>query len=107
MRTCVHNGRMDTNHPGVSVDEDGIVLDADFLAARFSLTEARMQGLMARRMVQSRVERGEGEDVGRWRLTVRIGNRVWRGVVAEDGALQSESMGMSPTRSIDRPPRHP
>ncbi|SHJ11132.1 DUF6522 family protein [Aureimonas altamirensis] len=98
---------MDTKHPGVSVENDGIMLDADFLAARFSLTETQMRGLMARRLVQSRVERGEGEDLGRWRLTVRIGNRVWRGVVAADGALQSESMGLSPARSSDRSPQNP
>lgn len=98
---------MDTNDPGIAVEEDGIVLDAAFLATRFSLSEGRMRNLMARRMVQSRVERGEGEDDGRWRLTVRIGNRIWCGIVAADGALQSESMGLSPARPVNRPPRTP
>lgn len=91
----------------MAVEEDGIVLDAAFLAARFSISEAQMRGFMARRMVQSRVERGEGEDSGRWRLTIRIGNRIWRGIVSADGALQSETLGLSPARPVNRPGRTP
>jgi len=50
------------------------VLDAAALAGLFDLTEARLRSEMAAGRITSLVERGEGADAGRWRLTLR-----WRG----------------------------
>jgi len=71
------------------------LLDGALVAQRFGITAPRMRELMNRRMVQSRVEKGEGDDAGRWRLTLRLGNRVWRGVFTADGRLCDESIGVA------------
>jgi len=66
------------------------VLPAELLAAQFGWPAETLQGLMRRGLVASRVERGEGEDEGRFRLTVRCGNRRWRAVVEADGAVSDQ-----------------
>ncbi|CAH1661415.1 DUF6522 family protein [Chelatococcus asaccharovorans] len=71
------------------------LLDGALVAQRFGVTVTRMRELMRRRMVQSRVEKGEGEDAGHWRITLRLGNRVWRGVFTDDGQLSDETSGLA------------
>ncbi|MCO5093539.1 DUF6522 family protein [Bosea sp. (in: a-proteobacteria)] len=78
-------------------DADGsFVLDAGRLAVRFGWSEQELQALMRRGLVTSRVERGEGEDAGRWRLSVRCGNRRWQAVVLADGTLAEEELAFAP-----------
>lgn len=74
-------------------------LDAAFVARTFDLTTARVRVLMARGLFRSLVEKGEAEDAGNWRLTLRCGNRVWRGVVGSDGAIRQQSMGLVSSKS--------
>jgi hypothetical protein len=66
------------------------VLPAELLAERFGWPAETLQGLMRRGLVASRVERGEGEDEGRFRLSVRCGNRRWRAVVEADGKVSHQ-----------------
>ncbi|MHB2264558.1 DUF6522 family protein [Aliihoeflea sp. PC F10.4] len=59
-------------------------LDAALVAQGFGWSQHELQNHMRRGHVISRVERGEGEDEGRWRLSLRCGNRLWRAVVTQD-----------------------
>jgi len=69
------------------------VLDGALVAQRFGFSPERMRVVMDRGFVHSRVEKGEGEDAGRWRLTLRLGARVWQGVFTADGRLCEETTG--------------
>ena len=72
-------------------DEAGeFLLPADMLAARFGWPTQTLKDYMRRGLVASRVERGEGEDAGRWRLSVRCGNRRWQAVVEADGTVGAQ-----------------
>lgn len=62
-------------------------LDAAIVAQGFGWSQHELQAHMRRGHVTSRVERGEGEDEGRWRLSLRCGNRLWRAVVTQDGVM--------------------
>lgn len=88
------------------IREPQFVLDATVVASRFSIPENRLRAYMQRGQVFSRVEKGENEDAGRWRLTLRCGNRVWRGIFNADGKLCSESLhvaaGALPSRQQGR-----
>ena len=78
-------------------DADGsFVLDAARLAGRFGWSAEELRGLMRRGLVTSRVERGEAEDAGRWRLSVRCGNRCWQAVVLDDGTVVEEQLDFVP-----------
>ncbi|MDX3809705.1 DUF6522 family protein [Bosea thiooxidans] len=86
--------------------EPQFVLDATVVADRFSIPENRLRAYMQRGQVLSRVEKGENEDAGHWRLTLRCGNRIWRGIFNADGKLCSESLrvasGALPSRQQGR-----
>lgn len=75
--------------------DGSFLIDAAFIAGKFDMPVEEARGLMRRGLFRSRVEKGEGEDAGRWRLTVRCGNRVWQGIVSEDGTVRHESMGLA------------
>lgn len=78
-------------------DADGsFVLDATRLAKRFGWSAEELRELMRRGLVTSRVERGEGEDEGRWRLAVRCGNRRWQAIVLPDGTVADEQLDFLP-----------
>lgn len=74
----------------------GFTLDAGLLARQFGWPTETLRGYMSRNMVASTVERGEGDDEGRWRLTVRCGNRRWQAIVGPDGAVQSHQISYLP-----------
>jgi hypothetical protein len=40
------------------------------------------------------LERGEGKDAGTCRLSVKIGNRVWRAILNNEDRVASEEMNM-------------
>ena len=80
-------------------DADGsFVLDAPRLARRFGWSAEELRELMRRGLVTSRVERGEGEDIGRWRLSVLCGNRRWQAVIAADGTVAEEQLEFIPSQ---------
>ncbi|MFC5385005.1 DUF6522 family protein [Aquamicrobium segne] len=74
-------------------------LDAEFLAGHFDWPVEALRNYMRRGMVASTVERGEGEDEGRWRLSVRCGNRRWQAIVNETGAILSEQIEIVPLQA--------
>ncbi|NKN00627.1 MULTISPECIES: DUF6522 family protein [Rhizobium] len=78
------------------IDIGELTIDAAFLARRFAISPDALRRHMKLGLVRSLVERGEGEDAGRTRLTVRIGNRTWIAVIASDGAVVSERMAHAP-----------
>ncbi|MET3660404.1 DUF6522 family protein [Aquamicrobium ahrensii] len=86
--------------PVVARDTAGaFTLDADMLAGHFGWPPETLRDFMRRGMVASTVERGEGEDQGKWRLTVRCGNRRWQAIVEPDGAVVSEHVEFVPLRT--------
>ena len=82
-------------------DKGEFLLPADMLAARFGWPTQKLRDMMRRGLVASRVERGEGEDEGRWRLSVRCGNRRWQAVVEADGTVGAQRIDVLPSA----PPR--
>ncbi len=74
------------------IDIETCTIDAEFLSTRFGLPVDALRRQMQQGFVRSVVERGQGEDSGRTRLTVRIGNRSWIAVVADDGTRISERL---------------
>ncbi|PDS40594.1 hypothetical protein CO662_34380 [Rhizobium anhuiense] len=78
------------------IDIGELTIDAAFLAGRFALSPDALRRHMKRGLVRCVVERGEDEDAGRTRLSVRIGNRTWIAVIASDGAVVSERMAHAP-----------
>ena len=63
---------MDQQSSGtVSHSKDGFTVDAEFIAGKLGLSPEIFWREMKRGIVYGVVERGEGEDVGRVRLTFR------------------------------------
>jgi Family of unknown function (DUF6522) len=65
--------------------EDGFVLEAELVAGKLGLSPDAFWREMKRGIVYGVVERGEGEDAGRTRLTFRYRARSWS-VTMEDKA---------------------
>ena len=61
----------------VSYSEDEFTVDAEIVAAKLGLSPDLFWQEVKRGIVYSVVERGEGEDAGRVRLTFRYGARSW------------------------------
>lgn len=75
----------------VKLDQAGeFVLPADLLAERFGWPSNVLRDYMRRGLIVSRIERGQGEDLGRWRLSVRCGNRRWQAIIDGDGKISAE-----------------
>ncbi len=72
-------------------EQDGdVTLDPDELALAFNLSPAQFRRYLRQGLVTSRVERGEGDDLGRARITVRIGNRVWQAIVDAESIVHQD-----------------
>jgi len=69
----------------ITHSEDGFVIDAKLVAGKLGLSPDAFWQEMKRGVVYSVVERGEGEDTGRVRLTVRYRARSWS-ITLEDMA---------------------
>ena len=90
----------------LSRDDAGeFLLPAEMLAERFGWPTQTLRDYMRRGFVASRVERGEGDDAGRWRLTVRCGNRRWQAVVEADGTVGDERVEVIPSPRPVQSPR--
>ena len=68
----------------------GFTIPASHIAETFGWSPEIMREKMRRGLIRSVIERGEGCDEGRWRLSVRCGNRRWQAGVDEDGHLISQ-----------------
>ncbi len=77
--------------PPVTIDEDGVSVDAEILAAGFSLAPAEIPDLLRSGGITSRLERGEGEDAGRYRLTFFHGGRRFRLIIDGEGNILQRS----------------
>lgn len=81
----------------IDIDETGAVtLPAEMIADRFGWSPETLRTMMQRGLVTSQVERGEGEHLGSWRLSVRCGNRRWRAVVGLDGKIADQQLDFVP-----------
>jgi hypothetical protein len=67
----------DEEHPAKAItrSEDDFVVDAVLVAAKLGLSPAEFWREMQRGIVYGVVERGEGDDAGRTRLTFRYRSR--------------------------------
>ena len=70
---------------GVAFSEDGFVVEAELIAQKLGISPDAFWREMKRGIVYGVVERGEGDDVGRTRLTFRYRARSWS-VTLEDTA---------------------
>ncbi|MDO5631548.1 MAG: DUF6522 family protein [Paracoccus sp. (in: a-proteobacteria)] len=66
-------------------------VDAAIPAAAFDLTQTEFRDLMRAGQIATRCERGEGADVGRWRLLFQYGSRVCRLTVNDVGEILGQS----------------
>ncbi|MCC7274846.1 MAG: hypothetical protein IT561_19410 [Alphaproteobacteria bacterium] len=75
---------METNAPAtIAGSTDGPVVEAELVAAGLGLSAGAFWRAMKRGIVYGVVERGEGDDAGRTRLTFRYRARTWS-VTLED-----------------------
>ena len=74
----------------VTGPDGDFTLDAALVARGFGWTTPELREHMRRGLVTSRVERGEGEDAGTWRLSMQCGNRRWQAVVGRDGTITGQ-----------------
>lgn len=73
---------------GIGLEDGRYTVPAGLLAARFGIDEAALRAEMRAGRIVSLVERGEGEDAGRVRLTFRRGETLWAVVVEPDGRVR-------------------
>ena len=71
--------------PGISRPEGDFVVDAEVIAPKLGLPVQEFWRELKRGIVYSTVERREGKDAGRMRLTFRYRSRSWS-VALEDVA---------------------
>lgn len=73
-------------------DNNGdFVVPPEQLARRFGLSLEDLRLNIKRGLVRSRVETGQIEDAGTFRISVRIGNRIWLAIFDARGEMLSES----------------
>ena len=69
---------------------DDVILDPDELAREFQLAPDTLRRYLRMGLVARTVERGEGDDLGRTRITVRVGNRIWQAIADHGSLVQQE-----------------
>lgn len=92
----------------VERDADGnFTLESPEIASRFGLTGDDFRQRLRQGFVASTVERGEGEDAGTHRLTLRLGNRMWRAILDDNDEVREEELTFvkSPQALRPRTPR--
>lgn len=80
-------------------DPDSLTVDASYLADRFGLSPEAFRRQLKQRLIRSRVEVGQGEDAGKTRLTVRVGNRMWTAILDGNGKTVSEEINFVAART--------
>lgn len=77
----------------VERDSSGnFVLDPAELAVRFALTPGDFRSRMQQGLLVSTVEIGLDNDEGTCRLSLRLGNRLWRATIDADDRITSETL---------------
>jgi hypothetical protein len=94
----------------VEKDSSGnFVIDPVELASRFALTPDDFRSRMQQGLVVSIVEIGHADDEGTSRLSLRLGNRLWRAVIDMEGRVIDEALtfvsGKMRKRAEAAPPR--
>lgn len=69
-----------------------LILDPAELAGRFGLSMDDLRRNLRKGLVTSMIERGEGDDAGTCRLSVKLGNRIWRAILNCENQVVSEEM---------------
>ncbi|MBU1312848.1 MAG: hypothetical protein KJ947_24675 [Alphaproteobacteria bacterium] len=74
-------------------DQNGdFFLESAEIAEKFNLSLESLRDFQQRKLVASTIERGEGEDAGSYRISLRIGNRLWRAVVDAEDVVRRETV---------------
>jgi hypothetical protein len=74
-------------------DHNGdFLLQSAEIADKFDLSLKSLREFQQRKLVSSTIERGEGDDAGSHRISLRIGNRVWRAVVDAEDVVRRETI---------------
>jgi hypothetical protein len=68
------------------------VLDPAELASKFGLKPDDFRSRMQRGLLLSTVETGVGDDEGTTRLSLRLGNRLWRAILDADDRVTRETL---------------
>lgn len=71
----------------IEINDDDIVVNAELLATCLDLSVASLRKAMSAGDVRTLVENGEGEDLGRMRLTFRYKDRQFSILREPDGQL--------------------
>lgn len=82
----------------MQIERDGngdFILDPAEIARRFGQSVTDFRRHQEQGLVKSTVEVGEGEDAGTRRLSLRIGNRIWRAILDENGQVVREEMNIA------------
>jgi hypothetical protein len=86
----------------IRLSDDDIVVDAELLATCLDLSVASLREAMSAGDVRTLVEKGEGEDLGRLRLTFRYKDRQYS-ILREPGGQLHETDSPSPELRPIRP----
>ncbi len=79
------------------------LVDSAEIAGRFGLPEEDFRKRMQHGLVKSTVEIGEGEDAGTCRLSLRLGNRVWRAILDGEDRVIREGVSFVRGELLRRP----
>ncbi|MBB2750578.1 UNVERIFIED_ORG: hypothetical protein GGI57_001254 [Rhizobium aethiopicum] len=80
------------------------ILDSSELAERFGLSQADLRRHMRHGSLVSSVEIGTAEHEGTKRVSLRLGNRLWRAVLNDANEVQHEQMIVLRGKSSGRNP---
>jgi hypothetical protein len=77
----------------IARDGDGdFVLDPAEIASKFDLEADDFRSRMRRGLVLSTVETGIGDDEATTRLSLRLGNRLWRAILDSEDCVTNEAL---------------
>ncbi|MCM2474291.1 hypothetical protein HGO38_12485 [Rhizobium sp. CG5] len=79
------------------------ILEPGELAERFGLSSDDFRRRMQKGLLASTVEVGEGEHAGTCRLSLRLGNRLWRAILDSEDRVTSEEMTFVRGQLLPRP----
>ena len=68
------------------------IVDSLEIAERFGLSLSEFRRYMQRGAISSCVEVGTADHQGTRRLSLRLGNRIWRAVLDDDNRVRHEEM---------------